>query len=298
MSTLARVETGALPKRTLGKTGEEVPILGLGTAPGGFGLDDFKAVDVIHAAIDHGVTYLDTAPGYERAQIQLGEVLPKRRDEVFLVTKTFAGDGQKATGILEQSLRDMKTDCVDLTFVHSVGSLEPDEILAPGGSLAALRDVQARGLTRYVGFTAHHWPAKSVQLLEAAEIDAVMFALNFGDKHTYDFQGKPLQLAREHNVGVAAMKVFGGAPEQKYEKPTRSLMSDHEIDHARAMHYALSLPGVAVAVVGMYDEEEILENVGYARQFEQMSPEALMSCEREGESLAAAWKTHFGQIGP
>ncbi|HAA74666.1 TPA: hypothetical protein DCE37_06050, partial [Candidatus Latescibacteria bacterium] len=70
-----------------GKTGEEVSILGLGTAPGGFGLNDFDAVDVIHAAIDHGITYLDTAPGYDRAQIQLGEVLPSRRDEVFLVTK-------------------------------------------------------------------------------------------------------------------------------------------------------------------------------------------------------------------
>ena len=118
-----------LPERTFGKTGEKIPILGLGTAPGGFGLNDFDAVDVIHAAIDNGVTYLDTAPGYERAQIQLGEVLPSRRDEVFLVSKTFTSRADKAVEILEQSLRDMKTDSVDVTFVHSVGSLDTDEIL-------------------------------------------------------------------------------------------------------------------------------------------------------------------------
>ena len=112
-------ETSTLPKRVFGKTGEKIPILGLGTAPAGMGLNDFDAVDLFHAAIDNGVTYLDTAPGYERAQIQLGEVLRERRDEVFLVTKTFASDASKAVEILEQSLRDLRTDCVDVTFVHS-----------------------------------------------------------------------------------------------------------------------------------------------------------------------------------
>jgi predicted aldo/keto reductase-like oxidoreductase len=172
-----------LPTRVFGKTGEKIPILGLGTAPGGFGLNDFDAVDVIHAAIDNGVTYLDTAPGYERAQIQLGEVLPARRDEVFLVTKTFTGNGARAVEILEQSLRDLKTDCVDVTFVHSVGSLDPDEVLSKDGALAGLRSAQKRGLTRYVGFTAHNCPSKSEKLLKEVDFDAVMFALNWGQAY-------------------------------------------------------------------------------------------------------------------
>ncbi len=285
-----------LPKRVFGKTGERIPILGLGTAPAGMGLDDFDAVDLYHAAIDNGITYLDTAPGYERAQIQLGEVLQTRRDEVFLVTKTFASDAKGAVEILEQSLRDLRTDCVDVTFVHSVGSHDPGEILAKDGALSGLRSAQARGLTRYVGFTAHHWPEKSERLLREAEIDAVMFALNYADKHTYDFQSGPLTVAREANVGVAAMKVFGGAPGMKYETPTRSLMAETGQDHERAMHYALSLPGVSIAVVGMYSESEIIENVGYARSLEVMSDPDLLGTESAGRILAEEWKDHFGQV--
>ena len=87
-----------LPQRRFGKTHERVPVLGLGTAPAGMGLADDEAVALYHAAIDRGVTYLDTAPGYQRAQSQLGQVLPSRRDEVFLATKCFAGTAQEALG--------------------------------------------------------------------------------------------------------------------------------------------------------------------------------------------------------
>jgi predicted aldo/keto reductase-like oxidoreductase len=286
----------ALPERIFGKTGEKIPILGLGTAPGGFGLNDFDAVDVIHAAIDNGVTYLDTAPGYERAQIQLGEVLPSRRDEVFLVSKTFTSRADKAVEILEQSLRDMKTDCVDVTFVHSVGSLDPDEILASDGALAGLRSAQVRGLTKYIGFTAHHCPGKAERMLREAEFDAVMFAMNFADKHTYDFQGGPLSLAKEGNLGVAAMKVYGGAPEQKYEVPTPSLMAETQQNHEAALHYALTLPGVSTAVVGMYTEREVVENVAYAKSFSPVVDESMLAIESAGEALATSWKAHFGPV--
>jgi predicted aldo/keto reductase-like oxidoreductase len=293
---ISTLRTTTLPTRLFGKTEEKVSILGLGTAPGGFGLNDFDAVDVIHAAIDNGVTYLDTAPGYERAQIQLGEVLPGRRDEVFLVTKTHTGNGKRAVEILEQSLRDLKTDCVDLTFVHSVGSLDPDEILRKDGALSGLRDAQARGLTRFVGFTAHNFPSKSETLLEEAEFDAVMFALNYVDKHTYDFQGGPLAIASEANLGVAAMKVFGGAPSQKYEKPTRSLLAETGQDHEQALHYALSLQGVTTAVVGMYSEKEVLENAVHARSFSQMTDSERYLAESAGLGLADEWKDHFGPV--
>ena len=297
MSEATQRKTASLEKRVFGKTGEEVSILGLGTAPGGFGLNDFDAVDVIHAAIDHGITYLDTAPGYDRAQIQLGEVLPSRRDEVFLVTKAHTSKADRAVEILEQSLKDMRVDAVDVTFVHSVGNLDADEILADDGALAGLRSAQKRGLTKYIGFTAHHWPAKSERVLAEAEVDAVMFALNYGDRHTYDFQGGPLSAAREQSVGVAAMKVYGGAPDQKYDKPVKSLMSESGQDHERAMHYALSLPGVAVAVVGMYSVEEIVENVGHARAYREMRPDDMAVLESsEGRPLANQWNDHFGRV--
>lgn len=289
--------TGALPQRTLGKTGERVSILGLGTAPGGMGLHDTEAIDVIHVAIDHGVTYLDTAPGYERAQIQVGEVLRERRDEVFVVTKTLTDTATEALSILEQSLKDLQTDAVDLTFVHSVGNRDVDRVLGDDGALTGLREAQRRGWTRYVGFTAHHRPSNSVRLLENAEVDAVMFALNYVDRHTYDFQGTPLSLTQDANLGVAAMKVFGGAPGMQYEAPTRSLLAESGADHQRALDYALSLPGVTTAVVGMFSPEEVAENAAMARAHTELDEVDLRVIEAEGSAIAEAWGDHFGEAG-
>lgn len=287
--------TESIPQRVLGKTGERVPILGLGTAPGGMGLTDIEAVDVIHAAIDEGITYLDTAPGYARAQIQLGEVLPNRREEVFLVTKTLANTAVEVQSILEQSLRDLKTDAVDLTFVHSVGSLDPERILAADGALAGLREAQRRGLTRYVGFTAHHRTSHAVRILNEADPDVVMFAVNYVDRHTYDFQGEPLALARAKGLGVAAMKVFGGAPGMKYDKPTRSLLARSDPDAKRALDYALALPGVTTAVVGMFSTSEVAENAGYARAHTPLTSSDVEQLEAAGRTLAAEWKDHYGE---
>lgn len=284
-----------LPQRVFGKTGEEVPILGLGTAPGGMGLPDTEAIDIIHAAIDLGVTYLDTAPAYNRAQVQLGEVLPERRDDVFLVTKTLTETAEGALEILENSLRDLKTDHADLTFVHSVGSLDIDAVLAPDGALAGLREAQRRGWTRYIGLTAHHRPDRACRILQEEDIDAVMFALNYADRHTYNFQAEPLELARKQNTGIAAMKVFGGAPAMKYETPARSQMHESGVrDHGRAMQYALSLPGISIAVVGMFSVEEVEENVAYARSYTPMDAPAMDALEEEGRTLAEEWEEHFG----
>lgn len=291
------VKAEPFPKRVFGKTGEEVPILGLGTAPGGMGLPDTQAIDVIQAAIDQGVTYLDTAPAYGRAQIQLGEVLPERRDEVFLVTKTLTETAEQALEILENSLRDLKTDQVDVTFVHSVGSLDVDAVLAPDGALAGLREARRRGWTRYIGLTAHSRPDNASRILREEELDAVMFALNYVDRHTYNFQADPLQLAGAQNAGIAAMKVFGGTPDMKYETPQRSAMHHSGgLDHGRALQYALSLPGVSIAVVGMYSVAEVAENVAHARSFEPMDTPEMAAMEENGRELAEKWKDHFGPV--
>ena len=101
-------------------------------------------------AIDLGVTYIDTAPAYKNAQKQLGGLLQRRRSEVFLVTKTGTTSADEARRILEQSLQDLQTSQVDLTYVHSVGGLDVDEVLGKDGALEGLRRAQAQGLTRYV----------------------------------------------------------------------------------------------------------------------------------------------------
>jgi len=285
--------TSALPQRRFGKTEERVPVLGLGTAPAGFSLSDEDAVALFHAAIDRGVTYLDTAPGYNRAQAQLGQVLPSRRDEVFLATKCYAATAAEALQIHEQSLRDLETDRVDLLYAHCVGSFEPEQLLAPDGVFAGLREARRRGWTRYIGFTAHHLPARSVALLQELEIDAVMLAMNYADRHTYGFEEKLLPLAGSLDLGIACMKVYGGAKEMNYEKFRVSALGER--NHHAAFRYALGLPGVAVAVIGMFTQEELERNVAWARAWEPLTGEEQERLHDEGRALAAEWGPHFGE---
>ncbi|MGA1197602.1 MAG: aldo/keto reductase [Candidatus Latescibacterota bacterium] len=297
MARQSVVDIAPLPQRQFGKTGETVPILGLGSAPGGMGLPDVEAIELYHAALDLGVTYLDTAPGYDKAQVQLGQVMNKRRDEAFLVTKTFASEGKKATEILEQSLCDLQTDQVDLAFVHSVSSLDVDQVLAPDGALAALRNAQKRGLVRFVGITCHARPWKAVKILKAENVDAVMFAMNYVDRHTYNFQGEALALAVAQEAGIAAMKVYGGAPGMKYDGPTPSMLGMAHPDRLEtALHYALGLKGVGTAVVGMFSIAELEQNIAWARNYQPLSANQLAVIDREGQDLAKEWGEHFGPL--
>lgn len=284
-----------LPQRMLGKTGEPVPMLGYGSAPGGMGLKDEEAIALCHKVIDLGVTYIDTATGYGRAQAQLGEVMRERRREVFLVTKTHTAEGPKALEILEGNLKLLQTDHVDLTFVHSLGGLDVDRVLAKDGALAGLREAQRRGWTRYVGFTAHNAPWKAAKVLREAEVDAIMVAMNMGDRHTYNFEEEVLPLAAERNVGVAAMKVYGGAQGMKYEAPKPSAMGAHgPHDHGLALRYALGLPGVTLAVVGMFSEEELRRNIAWVKDFKPLTEEEERAAMSLGRELSKAWGEHFG----
>jgi len=289
---------GTLPQRRLGKTEEQVPVLGLGTGPGGMGMEDGDAIRLYHEAIDRGVTYLDTAPGYGRAHLQLGEVMRTRRAEVFLVTKAFAAARDEALAIMDQTLQDLQTDHVDLVYVHCVGSLDPDQVLGSDGSLAGLREAQRRGWTRYVGFTAHHAPWKAARILQEAEVDVVMLALNFADRFTYRFEEQVVPLALARDVGVVAMKVYGGARDMEYKTPRPSALgaSREGADHEPALRYALGLPGVATAVVGMYNERELGENRRWVQAFRPLTLAELTALEAEGRELAAAWGPHFGSV--
>lgn len=282
-----------LPHRRFGKTGERVPVIGLGTGPGGMGLADEEAIALYHAAIDRGVTYLDTAPGYGRAHLQLGRVLPARRDEVFVATKCFAATAAEALRIHEQSLKDMGVECVDLLYAHCIGSFDPEQLLARDGVFAGLQEARRRGWTRYIGFTAHHCPWKAERILREVELDAVMLAMNPADRHTYGFEERVLPLARALDLGVAAMKVYGGALGMDYQQQRRSAL---EAGHRQALRYALGLPGVAVAVIGMYTLEELERNILWARTWEPLTAEEEERLAAEGRALAAEWGPHFGAV--
>ena len=295
--TTASIDIAPLPQAIFGKTGEHVPLLGLGTAPGGFGLADADAIALFERAIDLGVTYIDTAPGYERAQSQLAQVIPHCRSELFLVSKAHTAHYQEALDIVEKTLETLGTDHLDLVYVHSLGHLDVEQVLAKDGALAGLREAQRRGWTRYVGITAHHAPWKSAKVLREVEIDACMFALSFVDCHIYNFEEVVLPLACAQNAGVAAMKVYGGTIGMDYHKPRPSELANSGFDdHERALRYALGLPGVSLAVIGVYNEEELVQNIEWMRRYTPLDAGEQQTLLALGRNFARQWGPHYGPV--
>src|SRR6516162_2286481 len=210
-----------LPQRVLGKTGVRVPILGMGTVAVGNVSDRKKAVALLHKAIDLGVTYIDTAPprtriaqmtGYGRAQAYLKDALKERRKEVFLATKCLETDGAQTIDLLKKNLDELGLGQVDLAYTHSIGHAvyDFDELVADKGPMAALEKAKKDGLTRFVGITGHNRPEKFAKVIARRDIDVMMNAVNVVDRHTYAFEQVVWKEARKKNIGLAAMKVFGG----------------------------------------------------------------------------------------
>lgn len=290
-------EPVTLPTRPLGKTNVRVPVLGFGTASCGIRRDIKNGVALYEKALNAGVTYFDTAPsetGYGRAQEQLRHFLPGRREAVFLVTKCHTSDGDTARRMLDENLKEMRTDFANLVYVHSLGDLDPDRAMAKDGILAALVREKEAGRTRFIGLSGHSRPSRFRKILTSEwgrQIDVIMLAVNFADRYTYDFEGQVWSLAAEKNIGLVAMKVFGGANWQS-RAMSNSMMPDEHRDIA--FRYALSLPRVSTAVLGMATAEELEENLARARAFTPLMGEEKQKLEASGRALAARWGAHFG----
>ena len=207
-----------LPTRQLGKTGVTLPILGFGTAAAGRRLNTGDAVRLYETAFRAGITYFDTAPefaGYGQAQIQLSHLLRQMRSHVFLVTKCYEPDGDRALQLLEQNLKELGTSYADLVFVHSVGAdkMDPKIVFSKHGTYAALMKAKSLGLTRFVGLSGHSRPSRFLPALRHLEIDVLLNSVNFVDRHTYNFEEQVWPIATRQNIGLIAMKVFGGGSE-------------------------------------------------------------------------------------
>lgn len=284
------------PKRLLGKTGESVPILGMGTASLGRGVADDMAAMLLNRAVDLGVNYIDTAPGiggYGRAQLQVGRALSARRTEIFLATKLFQPHAEGAWRLLESNLQELRTDHVDLLYAHSIGhdSMDPEIMFSKDGVFATLQRAKEEGIARYVGATAHSRPGRMVRALADYDLDVIMTAVNFADVHTYGFEEKVWPFARRKGVGVVAMKVYGGI---KGPGHTPALMDPDR--HEVALRYALSLEGCATAVVGMINTAELEENVRRARAFAPLTDGERDALTVQGRMLAHEWGEHLGPV--
>jgi aryl-alcohol dehydrogenase-like predicted oxidoreductase len=284
-----------LPRRALGKTGVEVPAIGLGTAPVGQRTRE-EAIRFYHDCIDAGVTYLDTAPefaGYYKAQEYLGPVLKERRDEVFIVTKCWEPDGEKALALLKKNLKELQIERADLVYAHSIGAdnMAPDKIHAKDGVCAALDRAKRDGLTRFVGVSGHNRPAWFLEAMDRWDYDVMMNAVSLVSRHIYDFEGKVWPKAREKGIGLAAMKVFGGGAGQG----PKGARLPGEL-RPQALRYALGLPGASVVVVGMHDRDELAENLAIVREAKPLGNEELAALEPRTKELAKAWGEVYGAV--
>jgi hypothetical protein len=267
---------GTLPSRTLGRTGAKVSILAMG---GGSRFLQYKeedrALEALNRAFDLGITYMDTAYSYGngRSEERVGKVMKTRRKDIFLVTKINHRKGDEALRTLEGSLKRLQTGQVDLIHIHSLtGEADLAAVEAKDGVLNALLKLRDEKVTRFIGITSHTDPAVLKTALERHDFDCTQMALNAArvgmrsgqggmvpnEAIKTSFEDLALPVARRKNLGVIAMKVYaqdalvGQAPAQKL------------------LYYALSLPGVNVAVVGMPKFEHIDENVALAKTFKPL----------------------------
>jgi predicted aldo/keto reductase-like oxidoreductase len=291
----AEAAAAELPKRTLGRTGYKTTLLGLGMAPIGMGGHTAaEAERLVHEALDLGVNYVDVAPNYANAEEKLGPVMKTRRADAFLVTKV---ESQKKDGILEQiqnSLRLLKTDHVDAVHLHNLGDFNLKEVFEDeNGGLAGLREAKRRGYLRFFGVSGHMRPGKFTEAISTGEIDLVMPAMNFVDRHTYNFEEKVLATARKHNTAVVAMKVLGGAIGMVYERPTPAMLAAH---YESAIRYALGLDGVSAVILGLRDSAEIRKAVATVQAYRPLEAGELETLLARGKQMASEWGAHFGPV--
>ena len=199
-----------IPKRTLGKTDMEVTILGLG----GEGIlrsydHEDQAYRLIHKAIDLGINYFESARAYSGSETYYGLALKERRKEIFLASKSHGRDRETAMDHLQQTLRNMKTDHLDLWQVHDVRTEQDiQEIFGPGGAIEAFTEAKEKGLTRYVGVTGHHHPLITRRCIEMYDFDTVLLPVNPAEPFYRSFIEQVIPPAAEKGLGIIAMKVY------------------------------------------------------------------------------------------
>ena len=270
-------------------------MLWLGTAPSGH-RPEKEAVAFYHQCLDAGVTHLDTGPragGFGNAQSHLRQVLAERRDEVFVATRCCEPDGEAALAQLQRNLAELGIDRADLVYVQSIGddNMAPERIFAAGGVCKALEKARRDGLTRWLGVSGHNRPWRFLKALEEWDFDVMLNAVGLLSRHVYDFEGQVWPAAAERGIGLLAMKVFGGVMDSRVSAKGARLPDDLK---PASLRYALALPGVSGAVVGMCDEEELRRTLAWVRSCAPLTAEDLASVELPTRELAHGFLELYG----
>ena len=282
-------EIATVPMRVLGRSGEKVSMVGLGGYHLGMQADEQESIRIIRSALDSGINFLDNCWDYNggQSEVRMGKALRDGyRQKAFLMTKIDGQTRQAASQQLEESLRRLQTDHIDLLQFHEViRDTDPDRIFAKGGGMEAVLDAKKQGKIRYIGFTGHKSPDVHLKMLNTGfahkfTFDAVQMPLNVMDAHFNSFEKKVLPVLVEHKIGVLGMKPMGD----------KLILKSKTATPIECLHYAMNLP-TSVVITGCDSMDIVHQALEAARTFKPMSSTEIASLL--GKTAPAAKQGEF-----
>ena len=265
---------GEIPYRLLGRTNEKVSIIGLGGYHLGVPSEN-DSIKIVRTAIDNGINFLDNCWDYNdgESEIRMGKALQDGyRQKVFLMTKIDGRDEKTATDQLNESLKRLRTDTIDLVQFHEViRDSDPDWIFRENGAFKSLIKAKKTGKIRYIGFTGHKSPDFHLKMLETGIknnfiFDTVQMPLNLMDAHYDSFEKKVLPVLLKHKIGVLGMKPLGAGVLLKSKTATPE----------ECLQYALSLP-TSVVITGCDSLKILKQALNVARNFRPLTEQQISS---------------------
>jgi uncharacterized protein len=293
----------AMPTRNLGRTGWRVAVFSLGgQAALEINNNDEVAVPIITRALDLGVNYLDTSSIYggpERcSERYVGQVMKKRRAEAFLASKTKERTRDESMRMLEESLRLLQTDHLDLWQLHDVGTMgEVSQIFGKGGAMEALTEAREQKMVRFLGLTGHFRPDPLMEAMRRFPFDCILMALSAADTHHFSFQEQLLPMAVERQMGIIGMKIPGRGrllsswtppPLEKQKHSWEGVViatRPGTLQMREALYYTLSHP-VSTVIIGCDSIAQVEENVRLAREFTPLSEKQMAVLEAKAEPVS------------
>jgi len=283
---LSRASDQPVPRRTLGRTGEKVSIIGIGGYHlGAPSVEEQEAIRIVRTAIDNGVNFLDNCWDYNNgvSEERMGKALRDGyRQKAFLMTKIDGRTKAAAAQQIDESLKRLQTDHIDLLQFHEViRDNDPERIFAAGGGMEAVLEAKKKGKVRYIGFTGHKSPGIHNRMLETAfaqkfTFDSVQMPLNVMDAHYDSFEKKTLPILVKHQIGVLGMKPMGD----------QIILQSKTASPVECLHYAMNLP-TSVVITGCDSMKILQQALDAARTFKPLAKEEVASLLAKTASAAA-----------
>jgi aryl-alcohol dehydrogenase-like predicted oxidoreductase len=282
---IKRPESPNMIYRELGTTGERVSAIGMGGYHLGKQKDPNESINLLHAGIDGGITFMDNCWDYNDgiSEVRMGQALRNGyRQKVFLMTKMDGRTADEYNKQLEQSLGRLQTDMIDLVQFHEVIRYEdPDRIFAAGGAIEAAVAARKAGKIRYIGFTGHKDPAIHLRMIEIAQkhsfhFDTVQMPINVMDAHFRSFAKEVMPIALKQGIGILAMKTFGDP----------YILQSNTVQPIEALHYGLTQP-VSVVITGIDNQRVLDQAFEAARTFKPLT-EAQIKAILDRTAVAAS----------